>query len=153
MKLDVIQSPSDELVQSLRSRIRALNRDNWPDVRRQPLAVALHDDRGELVAGASGSSFGHWLQLDWLWVDDRLRGEGWGSRLLHEFEGQGRERGCRWCLLDTLEFQARPFYERRGYRAVWEQRDYPLSGCRSYMVKALPAAEAKADPAPQTGSR
>lgn len=137
MKLEVIQSPTEELVESLRSRIRALNRANWPEVERKPLAVALHDEQGELVGGASGSSFGHWLHLDWLWVDEALRGKGWGRQILEEFERQGKQRGGRWCLLDTLEFQARPFYEQHGYQAVWEQQQYPLSGCRTYMTKTL----------------
>ncbi|WP_417347032.1 GNAT family N-acetyltransferase [Ferrimonas sp.] len=137
MKLEVIQSPTEELVESLRSRIRALNRANWPEVERKPLAVALHDEQGELLAGASGSSFGHWLHLDWLWVDEALRGEGWGKQILEEFERQGKQRGCRWCFLDTLEFQARPFYEQHGYQAVWEQQQYPLTGCRAYMTKTL----------------
>ncbi|SDJ85511.1 Acetyltransferase (GNAT) family protein [Ferrimonas sediminum] len=133
----MFDAPPPELVDTLRGRIRDFNRQHWPEVTRKPLAVAVHNDEGELLGGASGSSFGHWLQLDWLWVDPAMQGQGLGQQLLTEFERQGHQRGCRWCLLDTLEFQAKPFYQKRGYKEVWQQHDYPLTGQRSYLVKAF----------------
>ncbi|WP_051252331.1 GNAT family N-acetyltransferase [Ferrimonas kyonanensis] len=137
MELRVFDESQPQLVDTLRARIRDFNRQHWPEVTRKPLAVAVHSDDGELLGGASGSSFGHWLQLDWLWVDPAMQGQGLGQQLLVEFERQGHQRGCRWCLLDTLEFQAKPFYQKRGYQEVWQQQAYPLTGQRSYLVKTL----------------
>lgn len=41
-------------------------------------------------------------------------------------------------LLDTLEFQAKPFYQRHGYHIEWVQQDYPFAGgSKYYMTKTL----------------
>jgi hypothetical protein len=41
-------------------------------------------------------------------------------------------------LLDTLEFQAKPFYQHHGYQVQWVQQDYPFAGGAKYfMTKTL----------------
>ena len=35
------------------------------------------------------------------------------------------KRGCKFALLDTLNFQAKPFYEKFGYKLQWAQENYP----------------------------
>ena len=46
---------------------------------------------------------------------DRIN-EGIGSRLLEEFETRCRAAGCHLLNLDTADYQARPFYEKQGWR-------------------------------------
>lgn len=48
-------------------------------------------------------------------ADARL---GLGSLLLAGFERECRARGCHKLRLETAEYQARPFYERHGFRIV-----------------------------------
>jgi hypothetical protein len=43
--------------------------------------------------------------------------------------------------LDTLDFQAKPFYEKRGYQVKYQLNNYPLSGTRYFMEKPLVAAK------------
>lgn len=52
----------------------------------------------------------------------------------------GMNRRCRFALLDTLNFQARPFYEKFGYQVQWTQENYPNEGCKFFMVKQLSTA-------------
>jgi ribosomal protein S18 acetylase RimI-like enzyme len=40
-------------------------------------------------------------------------------------------------MLETLNFQAKPFYEKFGYQVVWTQENYPKTGCQYFMVKQL----------------
>lgn len=70
-------------------------------------------------------------------LDESIRGQGIGSDLLTEAEQIAKARGCSFVILDTLDFQARPFYERHGYQVQWTQANYPLTGCKYFMTKSL----------------
>lgn len=78
-------------------------------------------------------------------VDEALRGQGIGSRLIAAVEDIGREAGCAGVTLgvDVNNPQARALYERRGY-AVFDTRsmltsavDPPLQVTEDLMVKYL----------------
>jgi len=72
-----------------------------------------------------------------LWVSSELRGQSTGSQILEAIEIAGKNRGCKKSFLDTLNFQAMPFYEKRGYHTQWIQEGYPKTGCKYFMVKHL----------------
>lgn len=137
MKIEVLENPEQALIDYLDKKIDDFNWANWEVSRRLPLAVQIKNDKGVIIAGAAARSFGDWLLLDTLWVSDELRGQNIGSKLLKEIEDVGRERGCIRCLLDTLNFQAMPFYEKHGYKTQWTQQGYPKTGCKYFMVKEL----------------
>ncbi|MEW9798604.1 GNAT family N-acetyltransferase [Alteromonas sp. CYL-A6] len=137
MKIELHDDPDPALIDFLSQRIVEFNMANWEVTERLPLAVTMKDDNGNVLAGASGRTFGDWLLLERLWVDESLRGQHIGSRLLNEIERVARQRGCTKCLLDTLNFQARPFYEKHGYDVQWAQQGYPRTGCKYFMVKTL----------------
>lgn len=137
MKIERIDNPKADLVAFLSSKIVEFNWAHWEVASRDPLAVQVTNEQGEVLAGAAARSFGDWLLLDTLWVSEDLRGQDIGSQLLAEIEAMGIERGCKKCLLDTLNFQAKPFYEQRGYQVQWVQQGYPKTGCKYFMVKQL----------------
>ncbi|MBC3767136.1 GNAT family N-acetyltransferase [Neptunicella marina] len=137
MNIEVLENPQQELIDYLSHKISEFNWANWEVSERLPLAVQIKNDQGEVVAGAAARSFGDWLLLDTLWVSDELRGQNIGSKILTEIEASGRERGCIKCLLDTLNFQAMPFYQKHGYKIEWVQQGYPKTGCKYFMVKEL----------------
>src|SRR5262249_11927681 len=89
----------------------------------EPIRLFLRDESGAIRGGLLASTRWHWLLIDVLWVADEHRGKGLGSSLLERAEGVARGRGCRAAMLDTREFQARPFYERAGYRVFGEVED------------------------------
>jgi GNAT superfamily N-acetyltransferase len=103
----------------------------------QPLALALRDEQGGIVGGLIGELQWGWLRIDILAVAEGLRGEGWGRRLLAEAEHGAAAAGCHHAWVDTFSFQARPFYEKRGYRVFGELPDYPSGQTRYFLAKAL----------------
>ena len=137
MTLEVIQNPEQDLLDFIAQQISQYNWAHWQNVERKPLAVSWRDEQSEVKAGASGRTFGHWLLLDYLWVSDTLRGQGIGSQCLTAIEQAAKARGCTYVLLDTLDFQAQPFYERHGYETQWVQQQYPLDGKKYFMSKQL----------------
>ena len=136
-KIEVLDNPDQALLDFLENKIAEFNWQNWEVQERKPLALQIKDDNGEVIAGAAARTFGDWLLLDYLWVSDTLRGQNIGSQLLEQLETAAKTRGCKKCLLDTLSFQAMPFYEKFGYKTQWVQQGYPKTGCKYFMVKEL----------------
>ena len=137
MKLDVIEELDQSLVDFLDHKISQYNWQHWEVEERLPLAVKMTDNQGNIIAGAAGRTFGDWFMLNTLWVDEKQRGKKIGDTLLKKIEQAAVKRGCNKSLLDTLNFQAMPFYKARGYTTQWVQKGYPKTGCRYYMLKKL----------------
>lgn len=137
MNIEVLDSPEQSLIDFLSQKIADFNWANWEVSERVPLAVQVKSDSGEVIAGAAARTFGDWLLLDTLWVAEELRGKDVGSEILNKVENTAKSRGCTKCLLDTLDFQAMPFYEKHGYKVKWTQEGYPKTGCKYFMVKKL----------------
>ena len=136
-KIEIVEKSDPELVRFLDERIAEYNWQHWEVSQRLPLAVQLKNDQGEIIAGCSGRTFGNWLQINTLWVCESLRGQSIGKELLELMESQAVKRGCNRAILDTLNFQAEPFYRKLGYKTEWVQEDYPKTGCKYFMTKGL----------------
>ncbi|GAB3589916.1 hypothetical protein GCM10027446_03520 [Angustibacter peucedani] len=89
------------------------------------LTVHLQDRAGELVAGASGWTWGVAAWLAMVWVREDARGTGAGRRLLDAFEAEARARGCTHVFVTSFTFQAPAFYERHGYREIFRWDGVP----------------------------
>ena len=98
-----------------------------------PVHCFLKSERGETMGGLLGGIWGGWLHVTFLWVDEAVRGQDWGTRLMDRAEAYARERGAHSATLDTHSFQARPFYERRGFRVLND--DEVSAGLRAKVVE------------------
>jgi GNAT superfamily N-acetyltransferase len=78
------------------------------------IGVYVRDDKGVMLGGLIGVRKGDWLNIDYLWVSETVRGSGVGSQLIKTAEEEARRKGCKHALVDTASFQARPFYEKQG---------------------------------------
>jgi GNAT superfamily N-acetyltransferase len=103
----------------------------------QCVAVLARDDEATLVGGAVGAVNWNWLHVALVWVSEARRHTGLGTRLMDDLEEVAARRGCTHAHLDTFIYQARPFYERRGYRVFATLDDYPPGHQRFFMAKRL----------------
>jgi ribosomal protein S18 acetylase RimI-like enzyme len=111
----------------------------WRPEREQPLHVWALDAGDGLAGGLVGHTWATWLHVTYLWVDERHRGSGLGSRLLAEAEHLARtERACTRVRLETWDFQAPDFYRKQGYEVVCVIPDYPPGITEYTLVKHLP---------------
>src|SRR5687768_16576913 len=101
----------------------------------KPIAVFARRE-GRVIAGADGRTQWGWLYVAHLWVDDEVRGAGLGTRVLAAIEDAARARGCRSVFLDTLAFQAAPFYEKLGYQEFGRLDGY-AGGAKHFLWKEL----------------
>ena len=81
----------------------------------QYLSIFLRDENGGVVGGVYGWTAYGWLRIDVLWVQEDLRGQGFGKQLLAEAEAEGIRRGCQFATLDSFSFQAPEMYKKLGY--------------------------------------
>ncbi|HJP84466.1 MAG TPA: GNAT family N-acetyltransferase [Gemmatimonadaceae bacterium] len=102
----------------------------------QPVKLIARDGEG-IVGGLIGHTRWRWLYVAKLWVDERARGRGVGTRLLTAAEDLARSRGCIGASLDTFEYQARPFYEKLGYEVFGTLDGYPPGYRQFYLRKRL----------------
>lgn len=137
MPIELIENPDLSLINFFEERIREFNEARWDVKKKFPLAVQVKNENNEIVAGAAAKTFGFWLLIDNLWVQEDLRRKKMGRDILLQLEKAAKSRGCRYSLLETLNFQAQPFYEKFGYATEWIQKDYPTTGCKYFMVKDL----------------
>ena len=134
LKLENIES---KRTQELANLIRVYNRSNREPSKSEPLNIYLEDEEGNLVAGMVAETFGNWLEIEYLYVSDDLRGHGIGSKILKMAERESKERGCKYSFVDTFNFQAPKFYGKHGYKEVFALKKYPYIGERYYYIKEL----------------
>jgi GNAT superfamily N-acetyltransferase len=101
------------------------------------IRIFLEDDAGEVVGGIDGLVFGGWVYVKLLWVAATLRGRGYGTELLRQMEEEAARLGCRSAHLDTYSFEARPFYEKNGYRVFATLDDFPPGHKKHFLRKRL----------------
>lgn len=101
------------------------------------LFIAARDESGAIQGGLVGATYLGWLQVHAIWMEEPLRSQGHGGALLAMAEEEAVRRGCPRVFLETLSFQALPFYERRGYSVFSRLDGFPPGGARYALTKTL----------------
>ncbi|HKT37574.1 MAG TPA: GNAT family N-acetyltransferase [Ktedonobacterales bacterium] len=136
-RLTIEDAPDEADVRFVEERIDAYNvaATGYDDYR--PVAIFVRDSEGAIMAGLTGFTWGGTLKVEFFWVRDDLRGQGYGSRLIEAAEREAVARGCRQAVLDTHSFQAPDFYPRLGYVRCGLAEDWPLGHQQIYFQKRL----------------
>ena len=134
IRLENTESQKSQIVGDL---IRSYNRSKRETAESEPLNLYVEDDSGEVLAGLVAETFGNWLEIEYLFVKEDLRGQGIGSQLLQRAESEAKMRNCRFAFVNTYQFQAPAFYQKYGYTEVFTLKYYPYTGQRYYYQKDL----------------
>jgi len=100
------------------------------------LAITVRD-KGKIVGGLVAETYWSWMYVRTLWLSERHRGKGWGTKLMRAAETEARKRGIGNVFLDSFTFQAPAFYAELGYREFGRLRGFPAGHDRVYLTKAL----------------
>ena len=132
-----LENTESQKAQEIGNLIRSYNRSKWEKAESEPLNLYVEDEHGEIMAGLVAETFGNWLEIEYLFVKEDLRGQGIGSQLLQQAESEAKKRNCRFAFVNTYQFQAPAFYQKHGYQEVFILKDYPYTGQRHYYQKDL----------------
>ncbi|KGM37994.1 GNAT family N-acetyltransferase [Streptococcus sinensis] len=132
-----LENRESKKTQELGNLIRAYNQSKREPSKSEPLNIYVEDEQGNLIAGMVAETFGNWLEIEYLYVQENLRGQGLGSNILNRAEKEARERKCNYSFVNTYQFQAPDFYKKHGYEEVFALKEYPYTGERYYYTKVL----------------
>ena len=132
-----LENRESKKTQELGNLIRAYNQSKREPSKSEPLNIYVEDEQGNLIAGMVAETFGNWLEIEYLYVQEDFRGQGIGSNILNRAEKEARERKCNYSFVNTYQFQAPDFYKKHGYEEVFALKEYPYTGERYYYTKAL----------------
>ena len=95
-------------------------------------------DQNHMVQGMAIVSFlWNGMHIDSLWVNESVRNQDWGSKLMQIVEQEGIKRGCTISYTDTFTWRAPEFYEKLGYTLYGKLEGFPKGKSLSYYVKKL----------------
>lgn len=100
----------------------------------KPFRVYIKDPNQAVVGGATGVTFYGCLYVDMLWVEESIRNRGFGKKIMEEAEKIARERECTFATLNTMDWEALPFYQKLGYRIEFVREGYKKTS-KMYMLR------------------
>ncbi|MNI19953.1 Acetyltransferase (GNAT) family protein [compost metagenome] len=120
----LIEFNARHVPENLRSRYEEIN-------------LTIKDDSGRVIGGMLSTLCWNWIEVEILWIEESLRGLGYGTHLLNQIELIAKEKGCSFIKLNTFSFQAPKFYLKNGYYEVAVFKDAPTGSNHYYFKKAI----------------
>ena len=114
MHLDLTDDPKADDEAFVIDQTRAYNR-RFSQGGAQRLCVFARDDKDHIIGGLTAKTYWQYLDISFLWVDERHRKLGYATTLMLAAEAEARRRGCKQVIVDTFSFQAPEFYRKLGY--------------------------------------
>ena len=99
-------------------------------------AVSLRE-RNKVVGGIVGEVWTTVLFIQLFWIEQKLRGRDYGTKLIKAIEDEARRFGATHSYVDTMSFQAPGFYRARGYKEFGSIEGYPGNVTRHWFAKSL----------------
>ena len=132
---EVNARPED--VEIIQNGIDEFNMAYTGDRNYRPVRIFLRDEADQICGGITADLWGGWMHVEALWMDEGLRGQDFGTQLMEAAEREARAHGCHHAFLETFSFQARPFYERLGYKVIATLDNYPAGEQHFVLKKTL----------------
>jgi len=136
--LTLTAEPAAEDLKVLGENLAAYNDASVGPADRVLLAVFLRDGSGTVVGGLSGYTGWGWLYVQWLWLSETLRGQGWAGKVLAAAEAEAVARGCHAAYIDTFNPTALRLYQKLGYVPFGKLKDFPTGHTRTFLQKQIP---------------
>ncbi len=136
MDFEIPNNPNEEVDDYIIAKTREHN-DHFVPNDYAPLSVYCRDDDGSIIGGLTGKTYWNYLDIEFLWVEESLRKQGLGEKIVNLAEKEAIRRGCKYSMLDTYEFQALGFYQKQGYEQFGQLDGFCDKYERYYLRKKL----------------
>ncbi len=135
--IEIEETPDDKDVTLVQEGLQQYNLHYADQDNYKGLAVFLRNEANSVVGGLLGCTYWGYLNIQVLWVMEDHRHVGGGQALLNTAEQEAIKRGCTYAHLDTHDFQALSFYQKRGFAIVGELEELPPGHSRYLLRKVL----------------
>ena len=95
-------NPSESEIEFVNNALARFNDAKVGPDNHELLNIVEYDDSGNVIAGILGGTYWGWMHIDILWVDEKFRKQGIGSKLLQAAEDEERRRGAYSVHVDTM---------------------------------------------------
>ena len=130
-------NPSSDDLAYLSQQFRAFNDQQSGIFPSKELHLFAYSTDQQIIGGLTGDISWGWLHVDVLWVDESYRQDGIGTSLMDKAEDEAIAMDVHKSYLETTDFQALGFYEKRGYQVFAQLEDQPPGHICYYMKKTL----------------
>jgi len=134
LKITLITNPSHQEKNVITDGLWSHNATFHP-VEIEPFLLYCTDDDGNVAGGLIAQTWWGTLEIQYLWIAERIRGKGYGKELMSAAEAEAKNRNCHMATVDTFDFQAKSFYEKLGYKEYGSLPGYAHKFRRHYLAK------------------
>ena len=100
-------------------------------------AFFIRDENEKIVGGCNGDILYGQLYVSQLWVDKKLRGQGYGTKLMQLAEEYAKKIEAKFMSVNTMNFEAPTFYKKLGYRVEFERHGFDKDSVFYFFRKDL----------------
>ncbi len=137
LKIAIDHNPSQFDNDTVMEGLISSNERVMGEPRDKEFSVFLKNDSGNVFGGIQAHFDKESVYIEALWVDEKLRKQGYGSKLMNAAEQEAIKHGCIFSITDTLDFQAEDFYLKNGYQRMGEIKKYWYEHSRFFLRKVL----------------
>ena len=138
MNIELVTEPTKEDLHTISQGIQSFNQGHMPDKvvfeSDTRFAAFARNENNEVVGGIRATAFWNYCIIELLWLSETTRGSGIGSKLMAQVESYAKSKGFQYIRTETLDFQAKGFYEKLGYQVFGQLPNCP-KGHTTYCLK------------------
>ncbi len=132
-----VEKPEESAWGIIGGGLHQYNEKQVGDQKFQRLCYVVQSPDEKIAGGVIAELYWDWAHIDLMWIEEELRGQGYGRCLLTQVEDEARKQGAKQVYLDTFSFQALGFDKQHGYQVLTELQDFPVGHQRYFLSKSL----------------
>lgn len=136
IRLDLDCNPTTNDIDVIQKGINQFNSSKIGESAKE-FCIYLRDSSNEIRGGVFAVSYSDSIHIILMWMDDSLRGKGYGTKLIQAVEAEGIKRKCEYSYVDTFSFQAEGFYRKCGYHPIGTINNALFDHSRVFLKKPL----------------
>jgi len=100
-------------------------------------AFFIRDENNKIQGGCNCAMLYGCLYIDSLWLTESLRHQKWGTQLMSSAEKYGKEQGCTFACVNTMDWEALDFYKKLNYKIEFERHGFEKNSVFYFLRKEL----------------
>lgn len=100
-------------------------------------AFSIRDNKRNIIAGTTAVIYYGCMFIELLWVSPSYRKQGLATKLIKRLEEEAANNKCTMITITTMDWEAKPLYEKLGYKLEFERRGYYADSIRYFLRKDL----------------